>query len=78
MDRNGNFIAKSVETINVGIDPKKVKDKKKLLLKLKLIFPEKNFKLIDTKLNKKKFFYLEKKISAENYDKVKLLGENSI
>ena len=42
-DRNGNFISKSVFTTNVGIDPKLVKDKKKLLIKLQYTFPEKNF-----------------------------------
>ena len=43
LDRNGNIIAKTVNTINVGINPKLVIDKKKLLLNLKLIFPNKNF-----------------------------------
>ncbi len=77
IDRNGYFLAKTVLTKNVGINPNKVKNKKKFLLKLKLIFPEKNFNLIETKLNKKKFFYLEKKISGESYDKIKLLGEKA-
>ena len=78
IDRNGNLIARTVKTINVGIDPKKIKDKKKFLLKLKIIFPEKNYSIIENQLNGKNFFYLEKKISPENYDKVKLLGENAI
>ena len=78
LDREGNFIAKSVQTINIGINPNKVRDKKKFLLKLKLVFPEKNFTSIEKKLNKNKFFYLEKKVSNENYDKIKLLGEKAI
>ena len=78
IDRNGNLIARTVKTINVGIDPKKIKDKKKFLLKLKIIFPEKNYTIIEDQLNGKNFFYLEKKISPENYDKVKLLGEKAI
>ncbi len=77
LDRNGNFIAKTVQTINIGINPNRVKDKKKFILKLKLIFPEKNFSLIEKKLNQKKFFYLEKQVSAENYDKIRLLGEKA-
>ena len=60
------------------INPNKIKDKKKFLLKLKLIFPEKNLKLIEKKLNKKKFFYLKKKIFSKDYDKIKLLGEKAI
>ena len=41
IDRNGNIIAKTIITNNIGINPKLVIDKKKLLLNLKLIFPEK-------------------------------------
>ena len=40
VDRNGNFISKSVITTNVGIDPKLVRDKKKLIIKLQYTFPE--------------------------------------
>ena len=56
IDRNGNLIARTVKTINVGIDPKKIKDKKKFLLKLKIIFPEKNYSIIEDQLNGKIFF----------------------
>ena len=41
IDRNGNYISKTVFTTNVGVDPKLIKDKKKLLLKLKYTFPTK-------------------------------------
>jgi len=78
LDRNGNILAKSVLTTNVGINPKLVINKKKLLLNLKLIFPEKDFKEISKKLNGKRFFYLEKKINHEKYEKIFLLGDKSI
>ena len=55
-----------------------VKDKKKLLLKLKYTFPDKDFIEIEKKLNGKKFFYIEKKLIPERYQQVKLLGEKSI
>ena len=77
-DRNGNYISKSVFTSNIGIDPKLVKDKKKLLLKLKYTFPDKDFVEIEKKINGKKFFYIEKKMIPERYHQVKLLGEKSI
>ena len=60
-DRNGNYISKSVFTSNIGIDPKLVRDKKKILLKLKYTFPDKDFVEIEKKMNGKKFFYIEKK-----------------
>ena len=78
IDRNGNILAKSVITNNIGINPNLVKDKKKLLLKLQIIFPNKNFSDIEKKLSKNKFFYLEKKMSPEKFDKVRLLGEKSL
>ena len=74
-DRNGNLLAKSVQITNVGINPNLVIDKQKLLLSLKIIFPEKNFK---KKLYGKKFFYLEKKISPKKLQQVRLLGDKSI
>ncbi len=78
IDINENIIAKSVITNNVGINPKLVKDKKKLLLKLKIIFPNKNFSLIEKKISKNKFFYIEKRLSPEKFDQIKLLGEKSL
>ena len=78
VDRNGNYIGKSVFTSNIGIDPKLVKDKKKLLLKLKYTFPDKDFAEIEKKIHGKKFFYIKKKIIPETHQQVKLLGEKSI
>jgi cell division protein FtsI (penicillin-binding protein 3) len=78
VDRNGNYLVKTVSSINIGIKPKDVIDQKKLLINLKLIFPDKNYFDIEKKLQKNKFFYLEKKISSSNYEKIMLLGDKSI
>ena len=78
IDRNGNYLAKSVSSIDIGINPVEVIDKKKLLINLKLIFPNKNYYEIKKKLHKNKFFYFEKKISVKNYEKIMLLGDKSI
>jgi len=81
VDRNENLIAKTVVTQNVGINPNLVIDKKKLLINLKLIFPEKNykqFKLIEKKLNGDKFFYIHKQISHERLEELLFLGDKSI
>ena len=43
MDRDGNIIAKTVRVTNLGINPNQLIDKEKLLISLKLIFPNKNF-----------------------------------
>lgn len=63
IDREGDILAKSVRITNLGIDPKLVVDKKKLLLSLKILFPNKNFK---KQINGKKFFYVKKKYHQKN------------
>ena len=61
VDRNGRYLVKTVGSIDVGISSQKVIDKKKLLLNLKYIFPNKDYEKIESKLNNKKFFWFEKK-----------------
>jgi cell division protein FtsI (penicillin-binding protein 3) len=78
VDRNGVFLAKTVSSIDIGINPVEIINKKKLLLNLGYIFPYKNYELVKLKLNKKKFFWFEKKISEENYEKIMMLGDKSI
>ena len=78
VDRNGHYLSKTVSSIDIGISTAKVIDKKKLLINLKYIFPNKDYKKIKSKLENKKFFYFEKKISDENYEKIMRLGDQSI
>ena len=78
LDRNGKFLSKTVSSIDIGISTQKVIDKKKLIINLKYIFPNKDYKKIESNLINKKFFYLEKMISDENYEKIMKLGDKSI
>ncbi len=78
VDRNNKYLVKTVSSIDIGISTKKVIDKKKLILNLKYIFPNKDYSKIEKKLNNKNFFYFEKKISNENYEKIMMLGDKSI
>ena len=61
IDRNGAFLAKTVSSIDIGINPVEVIDQKKLLLNLGYIFPNKNYELIQNQLKKKNFSGLKKK-----------------
>ena len=65
VDRNGNYIAKTVSSIDIGINPIEVIDQKKLLLNLGYIFPDKNYEVIKSKLKKKNFFGLKKKFQKK-------------
>ena len=78
IDRNGNYLVKTVSSINVGINPVEVIDKKHLLLMLDHIYENKNISKIKKRLNKKKFFYLEKNIRPKRYKELMLLGDKSI
>ena len=78
IDINGKYLAKTVSSTNIGIKPSEAINKKKLLINLKYIFPDKNFNEIEDKFKKNKFFYLEKKISDEKYEQLMKLGDKSI
>ena len=78
LDRNNNILAKTIVTRNIGINPNLVIDKKKLLLNLKILFPDKNYGLIEKKLDGKNFFYFAEELDPENYEKLMLLGDKSL
>jgi len=78
IDRNGNYIVKTVSTINVGIKPKEIINKKHLLLMLNYIYENRDFSKIEKKINSNKFFYLEKNINPKRYEELMLLGDKSI
>ena len=78
LDNKGNFIVKTLTTTDIGINPNLIIDKKKFLINLKIIFPDKDFIKLKKKINGKKFFYLKKKISQKKYQKLRLLGDKSI
>ena len=74
LDNGGNILAKSVPVVNLGINPNLAIDKEKLLISLKLIFPNKSF---DKEMYGKKFFYVKKKISPKKLEQILLLGDKS-
>ena len=78
IDINGNYLAKTVKSIDIGIKTSDIIDKQKLLLSLNIIFPNKDFDRIRNQIDKKNFFWLEKKVSEENYEKLMKLGDKSI
>ena len=78
IDRNGNYLVKTVDSIDVGIHPSKVIDKKHLLLMLNYIYENKNISRIKRKLNQGKFFYLEKNRRPQRYEELMMLGDKSL
>ncbi len=78
IDINGNYLAKTVSSTDIGINPSEVINNKRLLLNLKYIFPNKNLKEIENKIKNKNFFWIEKKVSEEKYEQLMKLGDKSI
>ena len=78
LDRNNNILAKTILTRNIGINPNLVIDKNKLLINLKILFPNKNYDLIEKKLDGKNFFYFAEELDPENYEKLMMLGDKSL
>jgi cell division protein FtsI (penicillin-binding protein 3) len=78
VDVNKKYIVKTINSIDIGISPSKIIDEKKLLLNLRYIFPDKDYNKVKKRIDKGKFFYFEKKISEENYEKLMQLGDKSI
>tara|TARA_B100001057_G_scaffold13815_1_gene13138 strand:- start:23357 stop:25087 length:1731 start_codon:yes stop_codon:yes gene_type:complete len=78
VDRNGVLISRNINTYHAAIDPKQVKDKKNLLIKLRLNFPDLNINEIKDKLNGKKYFRIKKRINQIEKSKFWALGEKAI
>ena len=78
IDRDGNLMAKTVNTLTVGINPSLIINEKKLLINLQLIFPDKDFNEVKKKIKKKKYFRLEKQLSQKQIEKLRFLGDKSI
>ena len=78
IDRNGVILARNINVYSAGVRPKLIKDKKKFLINLKIIFPHLNYSEIGNKLNKEKFFYIKKRLTEEEKTNLWLIGNRAI
>ncbi len=78
VDKNKNFIAKTVNTLTVGIRPNLIINEKKLLINLQLIFPDKDFSKIKKRIKKKKYFRIQRELSQDQIERLRNLGDKSI
>ena len=78
VDNNGNFIAKTVNTLIVGIRPNLIIDEKKLFINLQLIFPGKDFSNLKKKIKRKKYFRIERGLNQGQIERLRHLGDKSI
>ena len=79
VDRNGSVLATNVILYDVGVRPKllKEKEKKNLVIKLGLLFPELDLNKIRHKLNKEDFFSIGKRLTPKEKDQFWLMGNKA-
>ncbi len=78
VDRNGVLLSRNITAYHAAIKPNYIKDKKKFLVKIKLALPEIDSKNLIFNLNNKKYFYLKKRLTDTEKDKIWKLGEKGI
>jgi len=79
VDRNQTVLATNVNLYDIGIRPKFLKknDKKNLLIKLSLSFPNLDIKNIKKNLDSNNFFWIKRRVTPEEKDRFWLMGINA-
>jgi cell division protein FtsI (penicillin-binding protein 3) len=79
VDRNGAILATNVILYDVGVRPQLLKqsEKKNLLIKLGLLFPDLDLDKIRKKLEKKDFFSIGKRLTPKIMDQFWLMGNKA-
>ncbi len=78
VDRNGIILSRNITAFHAAIKPNLIKDKKKFLVKIKLALPEINKKKLIKNLSQNKYFYLKKRLTDSQKEKLWELGEKAI
>jgi len=78
LDRNNNLLARNVKLYSAAIKPQFIIDKGKLLINLRLIFPNMDMDRIKKKIKIGKYFYIKKRLNESEWKKLWLLGDKSI
>ena len=78
VDRNGEIISRNIKSYHAAIRPSLIKDKKKFLINIRLKFPEISQEKLKKKLSKNKYFYLKKRLTEDEKNKLWALGEKGI
>ena len=77
-DRNGVILSRNIKSFHAAVNPKLISNKDNFLIKLRLNFPELSINIIDKKLSEGKYFYLKKRITQFDKEKLWSLGEKKL
>ncbi len=78
VDRNGILISRNIKSFHAAIKPNLIKNKENFLIKIRLNFPDLPIKKVEQQLNKGKYFYLKRRLSQNDKEKLWSLGEKAI
>ena len=78
-DRNGIVLATNIKTFSVYVHPHELIDKRKVAISLSTIFPSLDLEKVTRMFSDgRKFVWIKKRVSPEEKDKVKNLGEPGV
>ncbi len=78
VDRNGEIISRNINSYHAAVKTNLIKNKKNFILKIKLNFPEFSTSDLKNNLESKKYFYLKKRLTEDQKNKLWSLGEKGI
>jgi len=78
LDRNGQLMARNMNSYHAAVKPRFIKNKENFILNNKLNFTEISTTELKKKLKNKKYFYLKKRLTEEERNKLWSMGEKGI
>ena len=78
LDRNGELMARNISSYHAAVKPNLVKNKENFILNIQLNFPDISITELKKKLKNKKRFYLKRRLTPEEKNKLWSLGEKGI
>ena len=78
VDRNGQLIASNINSYHAAVKPRLIKNKENFIIKIKLNFPEISLVELKKNLKNKNYFYLKKRLTEDEKNKLWSFGEKGI
>ena len=78
LDRNGELMARNITSYHAAIKPNLIKNKENFILNIKLNFPKISVATLKKNLENKKYFYLKKRLTEDEKNRLWSLGEKGI
>ena len=78
LDRNEELMARNINSYHAAVKPSLIQNKENFILNIQLNFPEISIVNLKKKLRNKKRFYLKKRLTPDEKNKLRSLGEKGI